>query len=290
MVTNIDDLISQVDDLVSLPEVFVRINSMIESGNSSAADIAQVVSQDPGLTLRVLRLANSPFYGLSKEVDSVGKAVTIIGMQRLRDLVLATAAVESFEGIPNDLVTMDDFWMHSIYCGLAAKHLGQIAKVPQADTLFVPGLLHDIGQLVLFRQLPEPSLKVLMTCLDAVDEPPISSVERAVLGFDHTMLGGRLAEHWHLPSMFVETIRWHHEPVGATEFIKEVNIIHIANSVAVLAELGTDDIEKTDAPDIEAAAWEAVGLTDEVIPAVVEACSEEFSTMRNLLFPKQKTG
>ena len=288
MTVTIEEIIKDVDDLVSLPGVFIRINEMIESQESTATEISKVLSQDPGLTVRLLRVANSSFYGLSKEVDSVARAITIIGTQRLRDLVLATCAVEAFEGIPNELVTMDDFWSHSLFCGLISKHLAEQAGIKESDSLFISGLLHDIGQLIMFRQLPELSLQVLLQDLDQVDEPEIIISEKEIIGFDHAHLGGAVVAHWQLPPVFVETISCHHEPETATEFPKHAAIVHIANTLAVLTELKTFNIEETDAPPIHPGSWETIGLTPEVIQPVIAAARQEFENMRALFLPEEK--
>ena len=288
MATTIEEIIEQVDELVTLPGVFIRVNEMIESQQSTAQEIASVLSQDPGLTVRLLRVANSPFYGLSKEVDTVARAITIIGTQHLRDLVLATCAVESFDGIPNELVTMDDFWSHSLFCGLIAKQLGEQAGIKESDSLFISGLLHDIGQLIMFRQFPEESTQVLLQELDQVDEPEIADSEKTIFGFDHAHLGGAVVAHWHLPAMFVETISLHHEPEQASEFPKHTAIVHIANTLAVLAELNTLNIEETDAPPIHAGTWETIGLSPAVIQSVIATARQEFENMRALFLPAAK--
>ncbi|MGD8926223.1 MAG: HDOD domain-containing protein [Thioalkalispiraceae bacterium] len=288
MPTSIDDIISQVDDLVSLPGVFLRINEMIESQESTAAEIGAVLSQDPGLTARLLRIANSPFYGLSKEVDSVSRAITIIGTQRLRDLVLATCAVEAFDGIPNELITMDDFWGHSLYCGLISKQLGELAGLRESDSLFIAGLLHDIGRLIMFRELPVESLDVLLRELDQLTEPDMSETEAEIIGFDHAQLGGAVIAHWHLPAIFVEPISLHHQPEKATEFPRHTAIVHIANTLAVLAELNTLNMEETDAPSIHSGSWETIGVSPDVIQTVVTTARQEFESMRSLFLPKAK--
>jgi HD-like signal output (HDOD) protein len=288
MPASINDIISQVDDLVSLPGVFIRINEMIESQESTAAEIGAVLSQDPGLTARLLRIANSPFYGLSKEVDSVSRAITIIGTQRLRDLVLATCAVEAFEGIPNDLMTMDDFWEHSLYCGLISKHLGELAGLRESDTLFIAGLLHDIGRLIMFRELPTESLEVLIRELDHLTEPDMIETEAEIIGFDHAQLGGAVIAHWHLPAIFVEPISLHHQPEKATAFPRHTAIVHIANTLAVLAELNTFNMEETDAPSIHSGSWEKIGVSPDVIQMVVTTARQEFESMRSLFLPEVK--
>ncbi|NOX91628.1 MAG: HDOD domain-containing protein [Gammaproteobacteria bacterium] len=119
----IQDLLSNVEQLISLPAAYVRLNELVEDPTSSADDIAHVITQDVALTARLLRVANSPLYGLSTQIDTVSRAVTVLGTQQVRDLALATSACKSFDGIPNELVSMESFWEHSILCALCARTL-----------------------------------------------------------------------------------------------------------------------------------------------------------------------
>lgn len=286
MSITLDELIKDLDDLVSLPGVFTRINQMVDDPNCSITEMGEVISQDPGLTTRLLRMANSAMYGLRTEIDTVSKAVTVIGVQKLRDLVLATAAVDAFDGIPNEIITMEDFWMHSLYCALISKQLSDQLKLPQSDTLFVAGLLHDLGHLVMFKRIPEASKKILIHSMEEAELPDLYLAEQKLIGFDHAMVGSKLAEHWHFPQILTDTIRYHHQPEDAPQNNKQVAIIHIANTLAVLAELNTFDIEETDAPAIHPQAWQVTGLTEAIIPEVVTSAREQYSDMRTSLFLK----
>jgi len=124
---DIVELVNGVGELVTLPDIFIRINQLVENQNCSTADIAQAVSQDPAFTIRLLRVANSSFYGFSTTIDTVSKAVSIIGTSQIRNLALSTAVANSFSGMPNRLVSMENFWRHSLYCGLAARKLAKLA-------------------------------------------------------------------------------------------------------------------------------------------------------------------
>ncbi len=283
MPENLSELVSSVEEIVSFPEVYLRVNQVLDDPESTAAQVSEVVSQDPGLTAQLLRMANSPLYGLSKEVNTVVRAVNIIGTKRLRYLVLATTSLKVFEGIPNDLITMDDFWLHSLYCGLAAKTLADNIKGLQPDALFVAGQLHDIGQLLMYSQLPDLAREAVLRSIEEPDEPDLYLTEREVIGFDHAQLGAQLAQDWHWPAMLVATIGWHHEPEKAEEFQKETAVVHIANSLAVLAELDTTDAEETDAPRIHPSAWEMIGMSDEIIPQVLESIRGQFEETRAML-------
>ena len=283
----IDDIISNMSDLVSLPGVFVRVNEMVNDPNTSMTDVAEVISQDPALTIRILRMANSPAYGISKEIDSVLKAATIIGTERVRDIALATSAVNTFDGIPNELVSMDDFWMHSIYCAIISKYLAGIAKLPNPDSLFVAGLLHDIGQLVLFKTLPDLSRKSLEYVLDDTEDTSFHLVEQEFIGFDHAMVGGALAENWHLTPMLVETISAHHDLQQADKYKKESAIVKIANSIAVMAELDSIHIDETDAEVLHDEDWITAGLdlssADEIMKDAFVHARKAYEGVQELL-------
>jgi putative nucleotidyltransferase with HDIG domain len=275
----VEQIIEQVGELVSLPEVCVKVNALINDPNSSIADVAKVIAQDPGLTARMLRIANSAFYGLVSKVDSVDRAAAIIGMAKIRDLVLATSVAKT---LPNDVFTMDAFWKHSIFSGLAAKALATHSGRGEADALFVGGLLHDIGQLVMFHVIREETSDALMASIEEPDEPPLYEVERRMIGFDHCQMGVALARKWQLPDLLCDCIEFHHQPGRAERHQDEVAIVHVANSLAYLAEIRSEDFE--DAPPISPAARELLGLSDEKLLMIVAVAQREFSEVNSLLF------
>jgi len=276
-----ESLVADVRDLLSLPDVAVQINSMVDDPRYSAKDYGDVISRDPSLTARLLRIANSPFFGLSTKVATVSRAVTVVGGKPLRDLVVATSAIRSFRGIPNTLVSMDDFWYHSLYCGLAARLLAQRRRLTHADTLFAAGLLHDIGQLILFNRLPDLSREALQLSQEDPHAVDMHQAELEVFGFDHAAVGGQLLRHWHLPALLEECVACHHNPTAARRFPVEAAIVHIANVLATMAEINS--LNPEDVPAIHPDAWEQAGVTDNVIEPVVRDIQKQFREAR-LLF------
>src|SRR5262249_31569745 len=161
------------------------------------------------LTARLLTLANSAMFGLSRQVDTVGRAIAVLGTRQVRDLTLGLSAVRSFAGIPNELVSMQSFWHHSVLCAVTARQLAGEGRGGRPDSSFVAGLLHDVGQLVLFNKLPRESHAALLMSIDEPNEPDLHLCERALLGFDHAAVGGALARSWHLPAALTECIEFH---------------------------------------------------------------------------------
>ena len=281
MSISVESLLKNVSGLVSLPEVAIRVNALVDDPESSAEEIAKVIETDPGLSTRLLGIANSAMFGYSMEVDTMSRAVTILGTRQVRDLVLTTTAARTFEKIPTDLISIDDFWHHSIYCGLLAKQIASMTKTPHGETMFMAGLLHDIGHLIMFNQIPEQIHEILIETL-LPGEEPLFQVERRVLGFDHSEVGGALAKMWTLPPILQEVIELHHEPEKAEKFPQEVFLIHIANRVASLpyTEYKEKDWLEMFSPEILAKA----GITHAELQAAVLTALEEESSVRQLLF------
>lgn len=251
-------IVRDVAGLVSLPEVVIRINELVDDPGSSAEDIGRAVSQDAGLTAQLLRLANSAMFGMSRQVETVGRAVAVLGTRQVRDLTLGITAARAFAGIPNDLVSMGSFWHHSVLAAVAARHVAEHSRRGRPESAFVAGLLHDVGQLVLFNKRPSESREALLMTIDAPGEPDLHLCERSILGFDHAAVGGALARKWRLPVSLQECIEFHHEPERAVQHPVDVAVVHIANSLAVLTEIESDDF--LDAPEIHPIAWELTGL------------------------------
>jgi HD-like signal output (HDOD) protein len=276
-----ETLVADVRDLLSLPDIAVQVNALVDDPRCSAHALGELIGQDPSLTARLLRIANSPFFGFSTKVATVDRAVTVVGAKQLRDLVIATSATHSFRGIPNSLVSMDDFWYHSLYCAIAARLLAQRRRLAHAGSLFVAGLLHDVGQLIIFNRLPDLSREVLQLATEDPHALDMSQAEREVLGFDHAQVGGLLLRHWRLPALLEECVRYHHAPAEAKGFPAEAAIVHIANVVATLAEINSTDLE--DVPAIQPQAWKLSGLKEDIVEPAMRECQRQFREAR-LLF------
>lgn len=284
METDIAELVKGVGGLVTLPDVFVRINRLVEDPGSTVGDIAKAVGQDPSFTVRLLRVANSPLYGLSTTVDTVAKAVAIIGTSQIRSLALSTSIASTFEGLPNDLVSMENFWRHSLYCALAARILAKLARKCDVEAVFTAGLLHDIGALVIFNRLAPQAKEALLLVLDGTDEMPVHEAEWQIMGFDHAQVGGELARQWHLPPLLADCIGCHHEIGLAHHYPRETAIVHIANILALMAEV--DSLNPGDVPVIDPHAWEVTGLDEDIIESVVREVQAEIAEAETLFMGK----
>jgi HD-like signal output (HDOD) protein len=277
-----EGLVAGIKDLVTLPEVALRIAQMAEDSTSSAAEIGREIGKDPALNARVLQVANSPAFGHIGKIGTITRAIAVIGLRQVRDLTVALTAMRSFEGIGNELVSMESFWRQSVLCAVAA---GQIAERRAggvaAESPFIAGLLHDIGQLVIYSRVPDLGRRALLRSIDAIDDTGLFLCERELMGFDHGAVGAALARRWGLPRSLQECIEFHHEPLRARDYPVDVATVHVANSVAVLAEIGSTDRE--DAPPIAPAALHSVGADLKDLPALVRKTGRSASELLSLL-------
>lgn len=276
------ELVSGVVRLVSLPEVCIRVNEMMDDPVVNATDIGKVIAQDTSLTARLLKIVNSAFYGFQARIETVSRAVTVIGLRELRGLVLAASAVESFSKLPNDVLNLVNFWRHSVYCGVVAQLLAQKCNVLHSERLFVAGLLHDIGKLVITNKMVKESREVIKR----VEQKKIFDfeAEQAVLGFDHAEVGGELLKEWNMPESLCNSVNYHHRPRAAMEPTIEICIVHIANILTIRAEhgVGQNDV----APPIDEIALSMTGLSEEDFEQVFARAGTVFSEALDAILPR----
>ncbi len=261
------ELIDDTLELISLPDVVHRINLMVEDPHSSAADIGQLICEDPVLTARLLKVVNSPMFGFPSRIDTISMAITILGTRQLRDLVLATAVVGQFYNLSNNtVVKMETFWRHSICTAIAARTIGLHLRVNNSERFFVAGLLHDIGKLVMYLTHPDASTQVIE--LSAEPGYKNTTIEKSIFGFTHEDVSAELLNQWQLPDSLIEPARYHHHPVRATHFPKETAAVHIADAIAnnIQTPLSLDDDNS-----IQDITWSILDLE----PGMLERITEE---------------
>ncbi len=275
-------VVDEVRSLLSLPAVAVRVCALADDPKSTGAMFESVILTDPALTARLLRLANSPALGLSSKVSTVGRAVTVLGMRNVRDLALGIAAAHSFEAIPSALLTMEDFWTHSMLTGVAARELAlRAGRRPQAESAFVAGLMHDIGLLLLFRARPDASRAALLAWADDPGEAPLLQFERAILGYDHCEVGAELAARWHLPAELRACIEFYPEPARAPAHREAVALVCIADRLAALAAI--DSVDLGDAAALPEPVWALAGVRPECAAEVIAAARDHLGEVRGSL-------
>jgi len=287
--------------LLSLPEVCLRIQQLADDPYADISEFAQLVAQDPALTTRLLKLVNSAYFGCSGRVDTISRAVNLVGIAELRNITLAMAALEVFGGFEHEHFDLLGYWRHSVYTALTARCLARRAGVLHAERLFTAGLLHDIGRLLIFNLLPESAARIRQRTDQGMDT---CEAERAELGFDHAEAGSALLELWRLPKELCVTVALHHAPETAPAARLETAAVHIANQIArQVGALAPDEKPRSDPfsawtdpaalaaaetlPHIDAITatiWSQAGLAPAVVGEAVAAAAHDFDEVLDILY------
>jgi len=276
-----EELVANVDDLISLPELYLKVRETIDDPKSSIEDVSHIVSQDPSICARLIRISNSSFFGFAAEIDTVARAINIMGLSQLHDLVLATSVVKSFKGIPNDLISMKEFWARSVYCGIISRLLARRCNVLDSERLFLAGLLHDIGHLVIYTKLPRPAFEILSEA--QLDNKPVQQLEQEIFGFDYAQVGGALLKSWKLPESHVETVASHTLLSTAEDYLLDSSIVHLASIMVLQEESKKNGISP---PEIDSQARDLIDLSEEELDAIKIEAKHSMLEVLKLLFTK----
>lgn len=243
MLTKSHELVlKRIRDVPALPEVVNQIILLLGQPNASASEIAKLISYDPGLTSRVLRMVNSAAYGFQRQVSSIQHGIMILGFNTVRGLVLSASIFKLLKGDARAVgFDAKAFWAHSLLTAMLANRICDLYELKQRDEAFSAGMLHDVGKLVLsqyFGKEYTPLLAAAARQTLALHGSNYLGLERQMLGLTHVDIGLSLASKWKLPTTLSETIAHHHHPEKAEHFPDLVYTVALANELAV--QLQTD--------------------------------------------------
>ncbi|MEQ1566693.1 MAG: HDOD domain-containing protein [Myxococcota bacterium] len=232
------ELVASASDLAALPSSYVRLTRALEAPGATAEQISGAVRLDPALTARLLRLVNSPAYAPKRPVESIAHAVSLAGTSLIKRLALATSMVRLFKGLPENLVNMRSFWTHSVAVAIGSGALAaRMKNGPRGDGVFVGGLLHDLGTLLLCLKCPN-EVRQILTDADQ-RQIPHDQIEREILGFSHADVGAQLLLAWGLPPQIVAAAAWHPSPSRTpTDLRPVVDLVHLADVMASALQIG----------------------------------------------------
>lgn len=276
---SLEKLIERSAKLGSLPSIVYRVFDAMDDDNSTATQIGRVINDDPALTGRLLKLVNSPFYGFSARVDTVYRAVALIGHKELRSVVVAASAIKVFDGIPSELVDMPTFWKRSLSTAVSARVLAAFRREKEIERYFIAGLLHDIGSLLLYLQQPQEMTEVLQ--LQQAEGINLSQAEKQVLGFDHAEVGGALLKKWNLPPQICNAVRFQQSPDNAPANDRQAAwllclaralVDHHLEPQPQLAELPIDN-----------ALWQANELEPELLEKILQKAQQQYESSKDIL-------
>jgi putative nucleotidyltransferase with HDIG domain len=271
------EMLSNARDLPALSAVVLELIHCVDDPHANMEQLAVQISHDQALASKTLRLANSSFYGLSRQVISISEAATMLGLRTVRSIATAAGLVHVLPR-PNDAsFDFDAFWRHAIGTALCARALAQAVKLNE-DAAFTVGLLHDMGKLVLATHYPEhyaavAAYRSTQKCLNL-------EAERAVLGTDHAVLGGLVAAHWNFAASIVAAITDHHNPPEAQEACL-TDVLHVADNMVRAMDSSLRDGVMV--PPLSLPAWQRLGLGEDAYAQILQSTRAEYAAVCQIL-------
>jgi len=275
-------ILAKVRSVPSIPSVVVKLRKFLRDPDVSFDELAKVIEFDPGLTVNLLQLANSAYFGWSGKIKTVKEAITRLGTNRIFQMVLCMSVAPMVrKPIKGYDMESNGLWKHSIATAICSEQLAVIKNIPDSEEAFTAGLLHDMGKILLgtFVEIDDEPIK------DLVNSEGLSfnQAERRVLGIDHAEAAAELLQYWKLPESVVAAARWHHNPEAASQKNRNiVDLIHVADILCIRMGWGIG----TDGPlyYLDEAAQERLGvnsLVEDEVTAKVGAAIDELKNILN---------
>lgn len=275
------ELVTCVEKLASLPAVYHRIREQLDAPEGSVVEVARLVSTDPALTTRLLHLVNSAMYGFSGQIATVSRAVQMLGLRQVHDLVLSMSVSAVFEGLRPSVMDVPHFWRASVLRALSARAGARLRGMVDAERMFVEGLLADIGHLVMYHTIPHDVAEARVIARRF--GRPLFEVERERLGCDFAEVGAALLSMWRLPPGIAIAVGSQNAPHLGGEHGFEAAMLYLANTIA--------DAEEANIPSEEATArvpgtlWLQLGLDSGRLTAIREDAELNLAAVLALFFP-----
>jgi HD-like signal output (HDOD) protein len=264
--------------LPEIPSVALELQEVIADPMSSAEHIARVVSKSPSLTAVLLKIVNSSFYSLPSRISTVSHAVSLLGTKEISVLALGICVLSVFKNIPAKTINTHSFLKHSLLCGLLSRVFAAHKNLPQTEQLFVAGLLHDLGRLILLSYFPDESLQILVHARNR--RKLLYEEEKFCLGCDHAQLGRQLMKQWRLPLDLENSVLYHHKPSEAAQS-GPASIVHLSDIIANSLGIGTSG-EKFVSP-LDNAAWEDLKLSPNSFGTIIGQAIHQYQALESIL-------
>jgi putative nucleotidyltransferase with HDIG domain len=278
-------IIQDLGQIPTMPTIAAKVMQIVNDPHSSAEDVAKFISRDVALTSKVLRLANSAFYGIPRTISSVNSAIVILGFNTIRSLVLSASVLKVFPQKPG-LASFDRkaFWKHSFMVGIASRMVAQIyrkRKLVDMETAFSAGLLHDIGKIILEQFSNDDYVPVLKAAKEK--NLPLFMVEKSILGMSHADVSGMLVDKWQMPNELKGPIVNHHSPLDDKTCQEMASIVHYANHLCHMKGSGCMENETYGPLIREIEAVLGLGVTEEQLLEDLERHLQEAEPFFSLI-------
>lgn len=265
--------LSGIKNLPTLPTVAGNVLELTQNPDSTAFDIAAAISQDQALASKVLRMANSAYYGFPRKITTINYAIVVLGLNNIKNIVLSTSIMDRFSKTDShQLLDRRDFWKHSLLCGIISKKIAEHMGIKASEELFMCGLLHDFGKLILDYFFNDEFVDALNLCKQ--EEISLLEAENRIFGFNHAAVGALLLKKWRLPVSLVKAVERHHKPDETLDNFRVASIVHVADYLCRRIGIGSggDNV----LPQLNKKAFKLVDLTAGQIKQMSGSITAEF--------------
>ena len=282
---NIDRLLDDIVTLPSAPTVLVKVTQMIDNPSASFKNLAETISADPSISMKVLRLVNSAYYGVRQRVGSLEHAISLLGLKVVKNLVLTATVFRTFSSAPpgeEPLFEREQFWLHCVGTGIVARMLARSAPSGvgvDPEEAFAAGLLHDVGKIILEQHLHKQFQQALEE--SAASGVPLYVCEKNTIGVNHAQIGAKLAERWKLPEELVRAISHHHPPADEDTIPYCAALVNLADYICYAKEIGRGD--PAGSAKLAMIAWDNSGFKKTDIPKIMSEVRESGKSAVELL-------
>jgi HD-like signal output (HDOD) protein len=278
---DIKNVLADIDRLdVKLPEVpslVFELNEIIADPMSSSGDIAEVVNKSPSLAAILLKIVNSAFYGFRSKIDSIARAVLMLGSKEVSNLALGITIMETFKEIPKKMLDVASFMEHSLACGIVARIIAGHSAIAHSEQLFVSGMLHDIGRLILCKYFPKLTIATLADAYQSAQ--PLLSSELSLMRCTHMQIGKKLLKKWRLPYILENNIYYHHNP-SSSPSPETASAVQLAD--IIVHGLGFGNSGEQVVPTFDHKAWEKMKLSVGAFNTIIHQAGHQINTFRNV--------
>jgi HD-like signal output (HDOD) protein len=269
-----------IQEFYTLPTVYSSLMEILNDPSATIQSASDLIVCDQASTGKVLKIVNSPFYGYAGQIDTISRAVVILGFNEIYNLILSSGIMDFFTPLESlSRFQPVEFWRHSIAVGIATKTLGRLTGQPKQENYFIAGVLHDIGKLIFFQRAKETFSWALE--LSEIEKQPISRTELKLFGMDHAQAGALLAVHWHFPEPTIRAIQYHEQGVSSQKGDVLTAAVHLGNILARALELGNGGDDLIPQPNQEALELLNLkpGALTEMIPPLLKDYDEICQTI-----------
>ncbi|MBU1023016.1 HDOD domain-containing protein [bacterium] len=281
-----EKILQSVENLPVLSEVVSRCMTMLSDPNSSIRDLTELISKDQSITAKIIRIANSAFYGYSRQIKTLSEAIVILGFRQIRTLLITASSANHLScKVEGYMIAQGDLWKHSYAVAFTSGLISRLTNIGQSDEIFTVGILHDIGKLVLGNHLKGSYREIISLTQDK--NVNFAVAEEQILGIHHAEVGGLILAHWNFPEVMTESVRMHHHPLDAHEISDQVGMLNLADNWVRESGIGVG-INGNMTDGLEGSILKNLKIKEGVKKQVLDYLNDEMKQMEDL-FPSSQS-